>query len=347
MKRRPRLDVPIRSIPPIQRRTFFGLFPLAQTLFAAGGMRLSLTSRGTYAIAWPGGNLELNLVPMSTAVLETSGVPVAYTKMRDDQSLYLPIADLVGITALQLEGSPKVPRILWDNREHHFWDGFEGSFEPRNVVANEPKVEADGPAMIRASYYYIANHVKTTFRWEFTPPAQPSYRANWTTTIEVENRTPRTLAGYMQFFACYHKAAENYYWDSSGKILPCPDGGFTATRDEHLNQKLRKAPYQTHMDRYREKHIISYKTYRQPLLMSRKEDYFGGLRHVTMSEPAGCAGVVTWNSQARDYMIRPPDSDLKPGESFRARIRHVIAPADSEQDVQELWREFETGVLKV
>src|ERR1700738_518025 len=166
MKRRLRFDFPNPSVLPIQRRTFFTLVPLAQSLFATGGMRLSPTSRGTYAIAWPGGDLELNLVPMSTAVLETSGVPVAYTKMRDDQGLYLPIADLVGITALQLEGSPKVPRILWDNREHHFWDGFEGSFEPRNVVANEPKVEAAGPDMIRASYYYIANHVKTTFRWE-------------------------------------------------------------------------------------------------------------------------------------------------------------------------------------
>jgi len=338
---------------PIQRRTFLKLSPLTPALlsgrpgFAADGMRLSPTARGTHAIAWPGGVLELNLVPMSAAVLETSGVAVGYTRMREDDSLYLPVADLVGITALQLDGSPKVPRILWDNREHHFWEGFEGSFEPRNVVANEPKVESTGGAMIRASYYYIANHVKTTFHWEFTPPAEPRYRANWTTTIEVENRTKRELPGYLQFFACYHKVAENHYWDSSSKILPCADGGFTATRDAVANENLRKSPYHTHMDRYRERHVISYQTYRHPVLLSRKEDCFGGLRHVTMSEPATCAGIVTWNSQARDYMIQPPSGNLKPGESFRARIRHVLAPAESVQDVERLWREFETGVLRV
>ncbi len=327
------------------RRTVLTL-PLAALVSAQqSGLRLIATPRGTHLISWPGGNLELNLVPMSVVTQETSGVPVGYTHMRDDQSLYLPIADLVGITGLQLDGSPRVPRILWDNREHHFWDGFEGSFEPRNVVANEPKVEAAGN-LIRASYYYIANHVKTTFHWEFAPPARQRYRANWTTTIEVENRTGRTLSTYLQFFACYHKAAENYYWDSSGKIVPCADGGFTATRNQGFNDKLRRSPYDTHMDRYREKHVISYKTYRRPVLLSRREDCFAGLRHVTLSEPATCAGVVTWNSQARDYMICPPSGDLKPGESFRARIRHVIAPAEDEQHLEELWGEFEKDVLK-
>src|SRR4051812_34608630 len=166
------------------RRTVLAL-PLAALASAApAGIRLAPTSRGTHLISWQGGNLELNLIPMSAVTQETSGVPVAYTHMRDDRSLYLPIADLIGITGLQLDGCPRVPRILWDNREHHFWDGFEGSFEPRNVVANEPKVEALGDNLIRASYYYIANHVKTTFHWEFSPPARPRYRANWTTTIE-------------------------------------------------------------------------------------------------------------------------------------------------------------------
>jgi hypothetical protein len=280
---------------------------------------------------------------MSLAVEDTAKQKVAYTKMRDDVSHYLPIADLVGVTAMRLEGAPPVPRILWDNREHHFWEGFEGSFEPRNVVVNAPRVEQVGDALIRASYYYIANHVKTTMTWEFTPPARPSYRANWTTAIEVENRTNGILRNYIQFFACYHKAATNYYWDASNRILPCADGGFTVSRDEKFNAMLRASPYTTHMNRYRENHPIDFQTYRRPVLLSAKEDSFGGLRHVTMSEPATCGGIATWNQQARDYQITPPDFDLKPGAHFRARIRHVIAPAENIDDLEALWRDFEQG----
>jgi hypothetical protein len=246
---------------------------------------------------------------------------------------------------MRLEGAPAVPRILWDNREHHFWDGFDGAFEPRNAVVNEPKIEQSGDGLVRASCYYIANHVKTTMTWEFTPPAQPSWRANWTTIIEVENRTGRVLPNYIQFFACYHKAAENYYWDASGRILPCSDGGFTATRDEKFTSMLRASPYTVHMNRYRENHSLEFRTYRRPVLLSGKEAYFGGLRHVTMSEPATCGGIVTWNRQARDYQVVPPDFELKPGARFRARVRHVIAPAENPDDLERLWHDFETRVL--
>ncbi len=38
--------------------------------------------------------------------------------MRPEVSLLLPIADLVGIVDSQLDGLPRVSRILWDNREH-------------------------------------------------------------------------------------------------------------------------------------------------------------------------------------------------------------------------------------
>src|SRR3954470_7302203 len=90
------------------RRTVLALPLAALGSAGTGGLRLSATSRGTHLVSWPGGNLELNLVPMSAATQETSGVPVGYTHMREDQSLYLPVADLIGITGLQLEGSPRV-----------------------------------------------------------------------------------------------------------------------------------------------------------------------------------------------------------------------------------------------
>jgi hypothetical protein len=306
---------------------------------AAAGARFTKTPRGTYEVAWPGGNLELNFTPMSRETESTSGVPVRYTVMRDDASLYLPIADVVGITALRLDGAPAVPRVLWDNREHHFWDGHEGSFEPRNVVVNDPRIEQSGDA-VHASYYFIADHVQTTIRWEFKAPVNPACRANWTTTIEVTNRRQETLRNYVQFLACYHKAATNYYWDVSNKIRSCPAGGFTATRDEAFNERLRRTPYHAHMNRYREKNAISYGVYRRPVLFSGKELHFAGMRHITMSDPETCAGIVTWNEQARDYLITPPDFDLKPGASFRARIRHLIAPAETPSDLEILWRGF-------
>lgn len=332
----------------MNRRNILQLLAVSPACFAqpaARGVRFTAKASGAYAVSWSGGSLELNFTPMSRAAAETSGVPVRYAVMRDDASLHLPIADLVGITALRLDRAPPVPRVLWDNREHHFWEGHEGSFEPRNVVTNDPRVEQAGSAMVRASYYFIADHVMTAMSWEFTAPANPAHLANWTTIIEVKNLRAETLRNYLQFFACYHKAATNYYWDASNRILPCPDGGFTGTRDEQFNAKLQKMPYQVHMDRYREQHDLPYRVYRHPVLMSGNAEHFGGMRHITMSEPATCGGIVTWNQQARDYMITPPHSDLKPGQSFRARIRHVIAPAETVGDLEALWRQFERNVL--
>lgn len=335
----------------INRRVWMKLLtaaPLTELSAApAKTMRLTSTPRGTYEMAWPGGRIELNFVPMSPAVQETSGQKVAFTKMRADASLYLPIADLVGVTAMHLQDAPPVPRILWDNREHHFWDGFDGAFEPRNVVVNEPRIEQQGDALVRASYYYIANHVKTTITWEFSPPAKANCRANWTTTIQVENRRTDVLRNYVQFFACYHKAATNYYWDASNRILPCTDGGFTATRDEDFSAMLRSSPYTVHMNRYRENHSIAFRTYRHPVLLSEKEPSFGGLRHITLSQPDTCGGIVTWNQQARDYQITPPDRTLRPGATFKARIRHLIAPAESVEDLESHWRDFQEYVLAV
>ena len=93
--------------------------------------------------------MEVNLVPMNPDVTALTGIPIGYVKMRPEVSLMLPIADLVGIVDFQMNGLPRVPRILWDNREHHFWDGFEGSFEPRNSLVNEPKAETSGAALAR------------------------------------------------------------------------------------------------------------------------------------------------------------------------------------------------------
>jgi hypothetical protein len=107
-------------------------------------------------------------------------------------------------------------------------DGFGGTYEPRNVVANEPSVQVAPGGAVDASYYCIANFVKTRISWRFAPPPNPEYKCMWDTTFTVENLTGKALRNYLQFFACYHQSGTNYYWDSSNQIMPCAKGGFNA-----------------------------------------------------------------------------------------------------------------------
>ena len=78
------------------------------------------TDRGTFCIEFGGGSLELNLIPMNTRVADHGKMRVGCARMHPDGVLDNSLADLVGITALQLNGCPPVPRILWDNREHQW-----------------------------------------------------------------------------------------------------------------------------------------------------------------------------------------------------------------------------------
>ena len=54
------------------------------------------------------------------------------------------------------------------------------------------------------------------------------YRTALVGKSHLQNFTGQTLVDYMQFFASYHKAAGNYYWDASGEILPCSSKSFNA-----------------------------------------------------------------------------------------------------------------------
>ena len=83
-------------------------------------MELRETDRGTFRIEFSRGSLELNLTPMNARVAEAGQMHVGCARMHPDGVLDNSLADLVGITALQLNGCPPVPRILWDNREHQW-----------------------------------------------------------------------------------------------------------------------------------------------------------------------------------------------------------------------------------
>jgi hypothetical protein len=304
------------------------------------------TPKDSYQIRVKGATIDFNLVPMNSQIAEDCGEKVAYSSVRPDAVvLASPISCLVGIVGLALDGSPRVPRIVWDNREHQFWEGFEGTYEPRNVVVNAPRVEvtADKSA-VEVSYYYIANFVKTTITSRFADPPFAEYKCMWDTTITVDNLTGKVLKNYLQFFACYHQAGTNYYWDSSNEIKPCPGGGFNASPDAETIQMVQASPYTVHSNRYKRDHQIVFFQYKKPLLISQRQPWFGGLQHVMLVDPRTCATVTTWEQQARDHTVRPPKGDFQVGESFTSRVRHVITAADTVSDLEKIWGHFEQSL---
>ena len=148
--------------------------PAGAGKYGSGAITIFETSRGTYELSVENTMIELNLIP---ANVRRFTYPPGGGRVRPDVSLLWPIPDLVGIVALDLPGSPEVPKICWENREHQFWNGFEGSFEPRNVVVYNPVVQvSDNGKSITASYYYIANFVKTSVRMKFYPPPTKRYK---------------------------------------------------------------------------------------------------------------------------------------------------------------------------
>jgi len=269
---------------------------------------------------------------------------LSYSGINDKGKLFLD--DFVGIIGLQLDGCPPVPRIHWDSREHQFWEGFDGAFEPRNVVVNKPQVgyANTDSTQVKSSYYYISNYVKTTQEWVFKTPNKPAL-ATWDVHITTQNLSRQTLKNYLNFFACYHPADTNFYWGADNRIKACSQGSFEATADKDIEAVLKASPVSDHLHRYIGDMEDSWVQYHHPVLMSQVKPWYGGMRHVVMVEQSKCASIVTWGHQARDYMVRPENWDLKPNESFTVTIRHIIAPVNSVDDLEKLWREFEKDLL--
>ena len=85
-------------------------------------------------------------------------------------------------------------------------------------------------------------------------------------------------------------------------------------------------------------------TYSQPVLLSGKDEWFGGMRHVLMVQPDSCSNMLSALGQARDYWIRPPNRHLGPGESFTTHVRHLIARVETLADLRSFWSEFEAKI---
>jgi hypothetical protein len=299
-------------------------------------MKISPTERNTYQLTFPRGELEVNLIPAN------GRLPTSQPCSLEWNGNLICVHDNVGITALQLKGCPPVPRICWDNREHHFWEGYSGGFEPRNTIVNDIQIHPGADERtVTISYYYIANFVKVTQSWRFAEPQDDSF-ITWDTTIQIQNLHKQSLKQYMAFFASYHQPGLNYYWDREGQLTECAEEfyaypnaarqksyqGMTASFVELVKGWGIQNPTKASV------------FYGQPILLSEKRPWYGNGQHVMFVDPAKCVAIVSAMNQARDYMLAPPHSDLAPQESFATCIRHFIANIRGPADVQRRWDAF-------
>ncbi|MFC1712856.1 hypothetical protein ACFL6S_04255 [Candidatus Poribacteria bacterium] len=301
-------------------------------------MEIEQTKRNTYKLMWRHGELEVNAIPANGALPSSQ-----YARAGSNgQLIYL--HDNVGIVALRINGCPHVPRICWDNREHHFWQGFNGGFRPRNTVVNDIRIsQFDEDSSISVSFYYIADAVKTTLSWLFSEPSDDG-SVSWDTFFSFENLSSVSLQKYMTFFACYHDPGKNYYWNSNNEIAECTDS-FSGYSNE---EKMRRNAEVTAAFREQVKGwtagianpSISSEIYGSPVLLSETRGWFGQGRHVLMVEPSKCLRITSAMRQAFDYMLAPDEMDLLPDGVFTARVRHIIARIDGMNDLRPRWDKF-------
>jgi hypothetical protein len=307
-------------------------------------MKIEETPENTIVIKWRGGQLEINLVPVNKLLNDNNYKPAYACPGRDKQLII--VRDKVGIVNLQLDACPEVPRICWDNREHHFWKGFSGGFEPRNTIINDPQVFMDEDCAL-VSCYYIANFVRTSVKWVFSEPAEHGCLAFWDTFFTIENLSRNTLEDYMTFFASYHQPGRNYFWSANNEIAECADTfrGFSKfdfegkrSRDDEIQKAFREMVKGWHGIKNTTEEDAPYMN---PALLSGEKDWYGGGRHVIFIEPEKCQNVVSAANQARDYTLAPPGRNLAPGESFTARVRHLIVKFETVPELERLWNDFE------
>ncbi len=303
-------------------------------------MKAELTERNTYRITWGQGELEINLIPANGHLPTTSYASLGF----NGQLIFL--HDNVGIVGLCLNGCPPVPRICWDNREHHFWQGFNGAFRPRNTAVNAIQVESSADdSQVRVSCYYISDYVKTTISWLFREPEEDCAIA-WDTFFSVENLSDQPMKQYMTFFACYHQPGTNYYWDRHDQIAECTDS-FNGSPDEDKQQRasemtdaFSKQVKESGWTAGIENPTTSTAIYGKPVLLSEPREWYGGKQHILMVEPEKCLLTASAMRQARDYMLAPVETDLNPRSVFTARVRHVIARIDGMNDLRPHWERF-------
>jgi len=307
-------------------------------------MKIERTERNTYKIVWNRGELEVNLIPANGGLSTTAYAQSAF----GGQMIIL--HDNVGITALRLKGCPPVPRICWDNREHHHWKGFNGGFHPRNTVVNDIKINPSADELsVRVSFYYIADYVKTTMSWLFTEP-DDDCAMRWDTFFSFENLRDLPLEKYMALFACYHQPGRNFYWGKRDELVECTDSffGYSAEGKKRRVEEI-TAPFVEQAKGWTagiDNPSRSSDVYGQPVLLSEPREWFDNGRHVLMVEPAKCLQITSAMRLARDYLLAPAEADLNPGAVFTARVRHIITRIDGMSALRRHWDRFVDDLAK-
>lgn len=307
-------------------------------------MKLEKTETNTYKFSFKHGELEVNLIPANGLLPESN-----YCRPAFGGELII-AHDNVGITALKLNDCPPVPRICWDNREHHFWEGYSGGFEPRNTIVNDIRVhQSEDNQSAGISFYYIANFVKVTEAWFFKEPDDNSL-VSWDTVFTFENLRTAPLGKYMALFACYHQPGRNYYWNANNEVSACADS-FRAHADEQNQQIEREitAKYREQVKTWTAEIKNPASTsvlYGKPMLMSQRREWFKNGQHLFFIEPEKCLSIVSAMGQARDYMLAPANKDLGPQESFSARVRHIIADIRGMDDLKQRWGVFIKDIVE-
>jgi hypothetical protein len=246
------------------------------------------------------------------------------------------VQDFVGLREVILGGIAEPGFWLWDNREHQYWAGYDGSFQPRHAdVDDRGYAEVDG---FEAWLRWSSDGVETRLRWRaLATPGGPAVD----TDVTVANVRDDALAGYAQLFANYHpESGPARYLGHDGKLAEAPDYAvLTVAHDAGMRLGAIQAPWIRHPALARVQAAI-------PMLVSGL--LWDGWHHVVMGDSATW-GLVTWRSatfpfRAIDMLIGPPAESLGARSGMHARFRHAFMPGPLHTDaLQSRWQEFAGG----
>jgi len=301
-------------------------------------MKIIETERNTFEITWEQGKVEINLIPANRFLPTSSSCRPAFN------GELITVHDNVGIISLQLNNCSPVPRVCWDNREHHFWRGFNGGFRPRNTIVNDITIkQSEDKNLVSVSYFHVVDFVKTTMTWIFKEPENGAL-AQWDTNFTFENLNKFDLVDYMALFACYHKPGRNYFWDAKNELSECADSFRAYPTDKKKSREEEiVAPFREQVKGWTgpcQNPTKASVLYGRPILTSDKYEWFNNGRHVLFIEPEKCLTIVSAMTQARDYMLAPAQKDLSSQGSFTARVRHIIANINDTEDLNSHWNTF-------
>jgi hypothetical protein len=224
------------------------------------------------------------------------------------------VQDMVGLTTIALDEESLPGFWLWDNREHQYWLGYDGSFLPRH----QP-VDDHGSSQTGGWLSYSCDGVETRHSWAFGR-WHGSPRID--VTIDVRNHTEATLGAYAQLVACYHpESPVAQYVDERHELANAPD--FSLIRLNHVSERrLDAVP-----EGLRSGSVSQLQT-EVPYLVSAPL-WAGVWRHVIILRDPNALGFVTWTSptfpfRALDYLIGPSSGALPPARGFRTRVTHLF-----------------------